>query len=62
MTGKEALEIVNNIKEIYHYLIQYDDKCGFFEMGRLVEKLDTIVRIDSVSFNPTLSKEEVDEL
>ncbi len=58
MTGKEALEILNEIKEIHNHLINNCDRSAFFLMGALTEKLSTIIRIDQYSFNPTVGKDE----
>ncbi len=58
MTGKEALEIMNQLTNIYNNLFNDNERYAFFKMGQLVERLATIVRTDQVSFNPTVDEEE----
>ncbi len=58
MTGKEALEILNKISKIHNFLIKGNDRSAFFDLGRITEELAMIVRVDQVSFNPTVEKEE----
>lgn len=58
MSGKEALEILNQVTEIHNYLILDSNRSAFYCIGVLTEKLAQIVRIDQVSFNPTVRKDE----
>jgi hypothetical protein len=58
MTGKEALKLLNQITEIYDLLVNEDERMAFFNFGMLTEQLSQIVKIDQVSFNPTVSKDE----
>lgn len=53
MTGQEALGILNQITEIHNFLIDDNDRSAFLELGRLMERLSQIARIDECSFNPT---------
>lgn len=57
MTGKEALRILNKLTEIHNYLIKGNNRSAFFDMGRLTEELAQIVRIDQVSFIPTVERD-----
>lgn len=58
MTGKEALRILNQVTEIHNFLMEDNERSAFFHMGVLTEELAMIVRIDEVSFNPTIQREE----
>lgn len=58
MKGKEALGILNQITEIANYLLEDDEKRAFYQIGILTEELAQIVRIDQVSFKPTVDKED----
>lgn len=58
MTGKEALKILEDLISIRNFLLDEDDRSAFFNMGILTEELAQIVRIDEVSFNPTIKREE----
>lgn len=46
MTGKEALKILNRIKEIHNFLIIGENSSIFFILGILTEELSTIIRED----------------
>ncbi len=62
MTGKEALKILDKVTRIRDYLLEHDsEREAFYHIGILCEELANIVRIDEVSFNPTVEKEEVEE-
>ena len=56
MTGKEALDILNQITEIHNCLIKDNDRSAFFFLGALTEQLAQIIRIDEVSFHPGVDK------
>ena len=58
MTWKEALRIFNRIIEIHNHLINHRDREAFFEMGSITAELAQIIRIDQVSFNPTVKENE----
>ena len=58
MNGKEALRILNQLTEIHNFLIKGNDRSAFFYMGILTEQLAMIVRIDEVSFKPSIIDED----
>jgi len=62
MTGKEAKEISDDIMRFCTQIIEGEERSAFFRMGRLFERLEQIVAIDKCSFNPTVSKKEIDEV
>lgn len=57
MTGKEAKELSEKIKEITNFLFEDRQQVAFFSLGKLYQELSTIVSIDQSSFNPTVKKE-----
>jgi hypothetical protein len=62
MTGQEALRLLKKIITIHNHLIKDRDREAFFDMGSLIEELTQIIRIDQVSFNPTVEKEDEERL
>ncbi len=57
MTGKEALKILDQVRKIRDFLLDDEEREAFYSIGILCEELANIVRIDEVSFNPTVEKE-----
>ncbi len=62
MTGKEAQEILDDLRNIKYWLIEDQEKQAFFHLGVLTERMRHIISVDILSFNPTINKEEMDEL
>jgi len=53
MTGKEALEILNQVTEIHNLLMDDDERSAFFYLGVLSEQLAEIVKIEEDLSKPT---------
>lgn len=58
MTGKEAKEILGDIKNIRDNLLMEHERSAFYMLGRLVERLEQIIAIDRCSFNSTIDEDE----
>ena len=58
MSGKEALRILNMIRQIRDCLLEEDDRLAFYKIGILSEEMSQIIRIDQASFNPTINEDE----
>lgn len=64
MTGKEAQEIIDELEDIYFKLVYFGnyreqyEKQVFYQLGHLVQRLEHVVALDKVSFNPTVDRED----
>lgn len=56
MTGKEAKEILDEIIDAIEYFDNGSDKWAFYRLGILTNKLENIIAIDKISFNPTVKE------
>ncbi|MGZ7043554.1 MAG: hypothetical protein ACXVHM_03090 [Methanobacterium sp.] len=64
MKGSEAQEIINELDDIYYNLIRTGpcrriyERQAFYQLGKLSQRLEHIVVVDMVSFNPTVHKKD----
>jgi hypothetical protein len=58
MKGIEALRILNQVRQIRDYLLEDEDRLAFYRIGILSEEMAQIIRVDEVTFNPSLNKDD----
>jgi len=58
MNGKDAERILCILTQIREYLLNDQDRQAFYKLGRISEELAMIIKVDQVSFNRTVHKDE----